>query len=107
MICARSHCRQVNDFASPNQPDGTYVCFDCRQAVAGTLPPARGAIGIDAPLPKIQWSPRRVEPGQSLTIDVADLLFRVELKLGNPQAVSIFVEPGVIRRVIAQLERFL
>ena len=27
-ICAR--CNMKNEYAGPNQPDGTYKCFDCR-----------------------------------------------------------------------------
>jgi hypothetical protein len=31
MHCCRSDCKTFNDFAEPNQPDGTFMCYSCRQ----------------------------------------------------------------------------
>lgn len=31
MQCARVDCRAFNEYAEPNQPDNTYICFQCRQ----------------------------------------------------------------------------
>jgi hypothetical protein len=28
--CVCSRCNSKNDYAEPNQKDGTYVCFECR-----------------------------------------------------------------------------
>lgn len=29
-LCICTGCKLKNDYAEPNQPDGTYVCRDCR-----------------------------------------------------------------------------
>ena len=29
MQCANPKCCLVNDFAEPNQPDGSYICYEC------------------------------------------------------------------------------
>lgn len=31
MTCAGRYCRTYNPYAQPNMPDGTYVCYSCRQ----------------------------------------------------------------------------
>jgi len=30
MTCCDPHCREYNNWAEPNQPDGTYKCYSCR-----------------------------------------------------------------------------
>lgn len=30
--CAVKMCNTYNDFAEPNQPDGTHICYSCRQS---------------------------------------------------------------------------
>lgn len=32
MQCAVKVCRDLNPYAVPNQPDGTYICRSCRQS---------------------------------------------------------------------------
>lgn len=31
MHCCRSDCRSFNEYAEPNQPDGKFICYSCRQ----------------------------------------------------------------------------
>lgn len=45
MICTT--CKLKNDQADANQPDGTYLCYDCRPAEAK---------------PEIRWSPVVPDP---------------------------------------------
>jgi hypothetical protein len=32
MQCAVQVCRDLNPYAEPNQPNGTYICRSCRQS---------------------------------------------------------------------------
>jgi hypothetical protein len=34
MACAARNCGAFNDYAVPNMPDGSYVCYTCRQRPA-------------------------------------------------------------------------
>lgn len=117
MICTK--CRLKNDYATANQADGTYLCFDCRgpaaEAPVSTSPKtaalAKGADSISLPWLDARnagsrlFRPTTMNAGDVFTIDVTNLpKYRFDAKLTSLQN-GVF-DRLTVRAIINELLQF-